>query len=207
MPSKNIRKQYVEDADYHVYSRGVNKQPVFIDEFDYLYFLEILKRYLSNEPKVSSSRVTYKHFAPEVTLIAFCLMPNHIHLLVHQKNKDSISRFMQSVMTSYSMYFNKRHKRVGPVFQSRYLARRIDSEGYLHHISRYIHLNPKFWDTYEYSSLPYYKGKKSAEWLHPESVIELFDGSSEKYLTFLNDYRDQKRILEAVKWEMAHEDE
>lgn len=207
MPSKNIVKQYSEDTYYHIYSRGVNKQAVFLDALDHAYFLSLLKRYLSPEPSKSTSRVVYKHFAQEISLIAYCLMTNHIHLLIHQRDKDSIARFMKSVMTSYSMYFNKRYDRVGPLFQSRYLASLIDHDGYLHHISRYIHLNPKNWRKYEYSSLPYYLEEKSAEWINPRPILELFNNDSRKYLSFVEDYQDQKELLDELKWELANDDE
>lgn len=206
MPTRNTRKQYAEDAYYHIYSRGVNKQEVFVDALDYAYFLSLLKRYLSNKPETSDARVAYKHFTKEISLLAYCLMPNHIHMLIHQNEKDSIARFMQSLMTSYSMYFNKRHKRVGPIFQSRYLASLIDQDNYLHHISRYIHLNPKDWRTYEYTSLPYYMNDKKAEWLNPYPILELFNSDSQEYLSFVADYEDQKRLLDELKWELANDD-
>lgn len=206
MPSRNIVKQYIEDSYYHIYSRGVDKQKVFLDPLDYLYFLGLFKRYLSDKPEKSTARVVYKHFSKEIDLVAYCLMPNHIHLLIHQRDKDSIARFMQSVMTSYSMYFNKRHDRVGPVFQSRYLASLVDQDGYLHHISRYIHLNPKDWQKYEYSSLPYYLGDRSAQWINPQPILELFDSNPQKYLSFVQDYEDQKNVLDELKWELAKYD-
>ncbi len=206
MPSRNTRKQYSEDSYYHIYSRGGNKQLVFVDSLDYIYFLGLLKRYLSNDLSKSSARIVYKNYSKEITLLAYCLMPNHIHILIHQNDKNSISHFMQSIMTSYSMYFNKRHKHIGPVFQSRYLASIVDQDEYLHHISRYIHLNPKKWRTYPYSSISNYLDEKTADWVKPNIILGLFNNDKNKYRIFLGDYKEQKELIDELKWELANDD-
>ena len=105
-----------------------------------------------------------------------------------------MSSLMQSLMTSYSKYFNLKYKHSGPLFESRYKAVRIDSEAYLEHISRYIHLNPRYWKRYPYSSLQYYFTAGEIGWLRPEKVEDLFENKA-LYLTFLEDYEDQKEIL------------
>jgi hypothetical protein len=124
-------------------------------------------------------------------------------MLVYQTDEYAITDLMRSVMTSYSMYFNKRYKRVGPVFQSRYKAVRIDQQNYLEHISRYIHLNPRAWQTYKFSSLDYYKKTKSAEWIKPSRILEIFDNDSEEYMQFLKDYEESKAMLDEIKWDLA----
>lgn len=109
---------------------------------------------------------------------------------------------MKSIMTSYGMYFNRKYKRVGPVFQSRYRANRINQEGYLDHISRYIHLNPRDWKEYSYSSLRYYEGKASADWIDPSEILQLFP-SIAQYLEFVRDYDGYKAMLDEINWELA----
>ncbi|MGB4759355.1 MAG: transposase [Candidatus Saccharimonadales bacterium] len=203
MPGKNIIKEYAADHYYHIYSRGVNKQPVFLDHEDYEVFLGLLKRYLGHEKPTDTSRHAYPNYSDEITLLAYCLMKNHIHLLVYQKLELGMPKLMRSVMTSYSMYFNKRYKRVGPVFQSRYRASMIEHDGYLEHISRYIHLNPKEWKSYEYSSLPYYLGTRSTSWVTPQKIMELFNNEPRSYLRFMNDYQAHKQMLDEIKWELA----
>jgi putative transposase len=205
MPTRNLLKIYGAEQFYHIYSRGVAKQPVFLDSEDYAMFLSFIKRYLSSKQATSPHRHPYPHYAGRLELLAFCLMPNHIHLLAYQQDETAIVEFMRSLMTSYSMYFNRKYSRVGPVFQSRYLASVIDKENYLEHISRYIHLNPKAWKTYEYSSLPYYLNERSAEWLNPGRILELFDGNQAAYMHFLEDYKAHKQMLDELKWELAHE--
>lgn len=136
--------------------------------------------------------------------MSYCLMPNHVHLLIHQKDEKAMQEYLKSLMTSYSMYFNKRYKRVGPIFQSRYKASLIDKDSYMEHISRYIHLNPAKWQTYPFSSLSFYIGNKSAEWINTKEVLEKFSGSDD-YLKFLEDYEDQKAMLDELKWEIAND--
>lgn len=202
MPGKNILKEYAPDQYYHVYSRGVAKQPIFLDGQDFTYFLSILKRYLSSQPSNSTRHGTYPHFGKRVLLLAYCLMRNHFHFLIYQYDEKAMIEFMRSLMTSYSMYFNRKYKRVGPVFQSRYRASRITQDDYLDHISRYIHLNPQEWETYEYSSLRYYIDGATAEWIKPSKILELFP-SPKQYLEFVRDYEGYKAMLDEIHWELA----
>lgn len=109
---------------------------------------------------------------------------------------------MRALNTSYGMYFNKRYKRVGPLFQSHYKASRIENEAYLQHVTRYIHLNPQDWRNYSFSSLPYFMEQKKAEWLKPHRVMGLFK-DKDYYLAFLEDYRSQKQDFDELKWELA----
>jgi hypothetical protein len=80
----------------------------------------------------------------------------------------------------------------------------ISDESYLEHISRYIHLNPKQWRDYEYSSLPYYLQQDEVSWVRPERIINIFNGQAE-YLEFVSDYVEQKKMLEILKQELANE--
>ncbi len=203
MPGRNIIKDYAPESYYHIYSRGVNKDIVFLDEQDYSTFLSLFKRYLSDKPAMSKARVEYPCYGSRIQLLAYCLMPNHIHLLVYQQDSAAIIDFMRSLMTSYSMYFNRKYDRVGPVFQSRYRARHIDQQSYLEHISRYIHLNPRNWENYNYSSIGYYSGTQHAEWMQPQKILEIFNSNWHEYNTFMHDYQDNKRILDELKWELA----
>lgn len=203
MPSRNVIKEYAPDSYYHIYNRGVAKQAIFGSRDDYVAFLGILKRHLSNEPQTSRYRHEYPHYKGEIELLAFCLMPNHFHLLVYQREDDQVlTKLLRSVCTAYTMYFNRKYKRVGPLFQGRFKASRISSDEYLQHISRYIHLNPQDYRHYEWSSLPYYSGELHAEWLEPSRILDLFNGT-ENYAKFLADYEDYKDSLDEIKHELA----
>jgi putative transposase len=180
----------------------VAKQAVFLDDQDYSYFLSVLKRYLSREPAQSPRHGTYPHYGNRISLLAYCLMPNHIHLLLYQQDDRAMTELMRALMTSYSLYFNRKYKRVGPVFQSRYRASHISQDDYLEHISRYIHLNPRDWLDYPYSSLGYYLGKKTAEWVSPGKILDIFP-SADQYLEFVKDYEGHKEMLDEIHWELA----
>ncbi|MCL1876969.1 transposase [Candidatus Saccharibacteria bacterium] len=181
-------KEYAPESYYHVYSRGVNKEPIFLNNKDYDVFISLFKRYLSEEPARDPERRTYPNYYKRIELLTYALMPNHFHLLIYQGEDDhALEQFMRSLMTSYSKYFNKEHKRVGPVFQSRYLAKRIVDEAHLYHISRYIHLNPRNWRNSTQTSLDFYSGKRHANWINPRKVLQLFP-NFDAYLKFLEDY-------------------
>lgn len=204
MPGRNIIKSYAAESYYHVYTRGVNRAAIFQDADDYIMFLGVLKRYLSPGATTNTSRHVYKSFTDRINLSAYALMGNHIHLLIYQYDERAIADFMRSVLTSYSIYFNKKYNRVGPLFQSRYRASLIYSQQYLEHISRYIHLNPADWESSDVTSLKYYRGDTNADWIDPRPILSLFKSTGE-YLAFLSDYEAHKAMLEEVKWELAND--
>lgn len=115
-----------QNAFYHVFNRGINKQVIFPAENDYLFFLKKLKELQKK----------YDH-----SLYAVCLMPNHFHLSI-QTRKAPISKIMASLTTSYSMYFNRTYEHFGPVFQNRFKSILIENDSYFLALSRYIYLNP-----------------------------------------------------------------
>lgn len=206
MPTRNAIKKYAAHSYYHVYSRGVNKRKIFLDDDDYAFFLSLFKRYLSKKPTPRKKHSPYRTFYGQLELLSFCLMPNHVHLFVYVTDDGmALREFMAAVMTSYSKYFNQKYERLGPLFQSRYLASRIDRDDYLQHISRYIHLNPHGWDVYPYSSIKYFQGKAYAEWLDPQRVLDIFGGSTLDYMKFLQDHDDFKKTLEQIDLDLAHE--
>ncbi len=192
MPSRNIIKTNVSNTYYHVYTRGVSKQKIFIDESDYLFFFTLFERYLSEGTTPISPDENYKKLNDSVEALVYCLMPNHFHLLVYQINESGMAKLMHGIMTSYSRYFNKKYGRSGPLFESRYKAARIDSDEHLFHISRYIHRNADEWLDYPYSSLRAYLYDDVPCWLKKNRVLKLY-GSAVKYLEFLDDYEEKSK--------------
>jgi putative transposase len=89
---------------------------------------------------------------PLVDIGSYCLMPNHFHLLLHQRQEDGISRFMQKLTTAYTMYFNIKNKRTGVLFQGRFKSKHAAEDRYLKYLLSYIHLNPSNHSAYKYSS-------------------------------------------------------
>lgn len=189
----------MSDSYYHVYNRGVEKRVVFLDGSDYEVFLNLLKRYLTSEEVTDNKGRIYANYYGQVELLAFCLMPNHYHLLFYVIDEEALPQLLHAVNGSYVRYFNEKYKRVGPLFQDRYKASQIFNESYLTHISRYIHLNPRDWRHWSYSSLPYYIGDAEADWVIPDRSKDLVSD----YLKFVEDYEDYKATLDAAKLEMA----
>lgn len=111
---------------YHIMVRGLNKMNLFNDKQDKQKFLETLSRFSKFN---------------EFSLYAYCLMDNHVHLLVKEE-VEPISISMKRICVSYSYYFNKKYNRVGHVFQDRFRSERIENDGYLLQCIRYIHNNP-----------------------------------------------------------------
>lgn len=199
MPARNTVKLYDTPAYYHAYNRGAGGQKIFKDSADKRKFLALFERHLSADFAADNPDDISPQY--DVELIAYCLMGNHFHLLLYQENDpDQISGLMHSVSTAYSMYFNKKYKSQGHLFQSIFRASRIDSEEYLQHITRYIHLNPRTYKTYYWSSLPNYLGQHSSDWVHPERVL---DTTAAEYLKFLEDYEDRRILLSEIKNQLA----
>lgn len=202
MPRRNVVRSDAPEQFYHVYARGVSKRKIFLDEGDYLYFLGLLERYLSSGESRNSVGVPYPNFFNKVELNAYCLMSNHFHLLIYQHQAGELTMLMRSLMTSYSRYFNLKYKRTGPLFESRFRASLITDDTYLEHITRYIHLNPRQWREYEYSSLPYYLQQIEVSWVQPKRVLNTFASPAE-YLEFVADYEENKKMLDILKHELA----
>ena len=190
MPARNALKTYRENTFYHIYNRGVAKSRIYKSEKDYKVFLDFLKIYLSpvdlqgESLKVAPSRLL-KNYSEEISLVAYCLMPNHFHLLIHQLNKDSINYFMRSLGTKYSRYFNSTYDRIGPLFQGVYKAVRVSDEDQLIYLTKYIHRNPieilptrRVLEGYKYSSYGNYLQLFKQQWVKPEKVLNLFSNSN-----------------------------
>jgi hypothetical protein len=133
---------------------------------------------------------------PLVTLGAYCLMPNHFHLLIRSTNSKDIPNFLQRVATGYSMYFNKKYERSGALFQGKFKSKRIDDDRYFKRVLNYIHANPvelfeprfkegiirnrtklnKTLEAYEFSSLPAYLGSSGInELITMEEVLPILE--------------------------------
>ena len=199
MPSKYVVREFAKDSVYHVFNRGVEKRVIFQDEQDYHLFLYYLYIYLTPLEKVLRRyhtlpiRLFNKNVAKDVDLLAYCLMPNHFHLLVKQKGTAGVSSFMKQLSNAYTQYFNHKYKRTGGLFEGRYKAIRIPTDELLVHTSRYIHLNPfvadmtKNLESYQHSSYPAYTGLTQDILISPEMVLYFFK-SPHKYKEFVDDY-------------------
>lgn len=164
---------------YHVITRGNNRRKIFRSHDDYLRFTSILERQKAKLP---------------FYLYAFCLMPNHVHLLIEMQD-DPVSRIMQRVLTSYSQYHNRKYKKSGHLFQGRYKSILCQTDRYLGELVRYIHLNPvrarmvKRPEDYEYSGHRAYLGFDRTALVDAEPVLRHFGAGRrravEAYIQFV----------------------
>ena len=204
---------------YHVFNRGVARQPIFLSIKDYEQALLALSYYRFSNPPMRLSR--YKELSVEertntlnelqesekrVEIASFVLMPNHFHMLLKQTAENGISSFISQFANSYTRYFNTKHNRVGPIFQGVFKSVHVETTEQLVHLSRYIHLNPavsavvKESDliSYRWSSLPDYLEEKNSSLIYSDAVLEQFS-SREEYKKFVINYIDYGKELEKIK--------
>ncbi|EKD87457.1 MAG: hypothetical protein ACD_36C00073G0004 [uncultured bacterium] len=155
----HFRPEYFEHGVYHIYNRGVAKLPTFLDSEDYHSFEDILRYLVAGFPEKKDANlpvpVTYKAdpksnglFKSLLSVLAYCLMPNHFHLLIQQKAETNpvsfqpIPELVRRLCITYSHKFNKKYNREGAIFQGRFKIKNIPSDPDLLQVVRYIHLNP-----------------------------------------------------------------
>lgn len=178
MPAKNLRRVAEGGSYIHVYNRGIENKIIFADGDDYKTFLNYLEDYLS-APKTPDSHKTEftvkgktfrgiphqpKNYHKKVELLAYSLKPNHFHIIVHQKEGKSLQAFIRSLCTRYSIYFNKKYARTGPLFEGPYKSAHIVGEKELSQLAGYLHHDK------EYSSHAHYSGQRTAEWVKTNVV-------------------------------------
>jgi len=167
---------FASEVLYHVIVRGNHRKATFRTPADYHAYLERLAR--------------YRH-SSQVRLWAYCLMPNHVHLLV-ETGHEPLSTFMQRLQQSYTQYFNRTHRKVGHLFQGRYKAIICEKDSYLLTLIRYLHLNPvraklvKQPDAYPYSGHRAYLTGQATDALDPAPGLAAF-GGIRAYRQFVRD--------------------
>lgn len=203
---------FVNNQIYHIYNRGVEKRVIFTNDKDRLRFAHCLFDFNDTSPSVNNYYYLnkYNEVGPDyikkprellVELSAFCLMPNHFHLLIRQKIENGIVRFMHKLGTGYAMYFNKKHERVGSLFQGKFKAVLVNRDEHLNYLPYYIHLNPldlimpewrkykikdykkavDFLDQYRWSSYLDYTDRKNFPSVTQRNFLIEFIGKPDKY--------------------------
>jgi putative transposase len=203
--------QFVNDNFYHIYNRGTDGRTTFLENKDYVRFIHDLYEFNDLQavlnlnyyfPKIYGGRTSIDVKSRDllVDIIAFCLMPNHFHLVLRQLQDGGISKFLQKLGVGYTMYFNQKYERSGVLFQGRPKAIWIDKDEYLLTVCNYIHLNPvgliepnwkekgikkidrvlKFLKKYRWSSYLDYIGVKNfPSVINPEFLKKYYAGSKE----------------------------
>lgn len=142
MPVRN----FAQGEYYHCYNRGVDKRTIFYDRQDFNYFLKSMYCYNSDCSRsklrlYTEDLLNSRDTIPIVAIAAYCLNPNHFHILIKETSVSGISKFMQKLGTGYTMYFNEKYKRSGGLFEGAYKARHINDDTVLRHVAAYINLN------------------------------------------------------------------
>ena len=210
--AKSIIHRYTVGMEnvYHTLNRGVEKREIFLDKQDYLRFVHDLYE-LNDEDRVENSTrifkidpgltstTTRKKRKTLVDILAFCLMPNHYHLMLSPRVKNGIPKFMAKINIGYAKYFNQKYEREGALFQGRYKKILITDNTHFLHLPFYIHFNPldlkypewrennisspqktlEFLEYYKWSShLEYLGAKNYGSVLNKKILDEIFDGSA-----------------------------
>ncbi|MCF7815735.1 MAG: transposase [Candidatus Pacebacteria bacterium] len=139
--------EFAPEEFYHIYNRGNSRQEIFLDTADYKRFQDLL--YLANAVEPISVRNARRNGVYEVergeqlvAIGAYCLMPNHFHILLTPLTDNAVTTFMLKVATGYAMYFNKRYTRTGSLFEGKFKSKHVIGDEYMKYLFSYIHLNP-----------------------------------------------------------------
>lgn len=228
------RPIFINNQIYHIYNRGVEKREIFGNDDDRFRFIHDLfefndcnpafhTTYYFNKRKiVEVEPLQFKKKAQKsprkllVEIMAFCLMPNHYHLLIRQLADNGIVNFMKKIGTGYTLYFNTKYKRVGSLFQGRFKANLIDQESQFIHIPHYIHLNPlkivepywkegvisdyekniQFIENYRWSSFLDYIGKKNFPSVTQREFLLNFFNGQQNYKKETCNWLKERKIVE-----------
>lgn len=197
---------------YHLWTRGVNHRTVFRGRTDYERFLNLLLYCLPKGNAQSYSIAQRSRHTVErvdsgeglIDLLCYCLMTNHVHLLVKENVERGISQYMQRLLNSYARYFNVRHKRSGPLFTGRFQSALINADDQFTHVTRYIHLNPyaahiveNVFD-YPWSSLAEYGGNSSRSICHTDLLRSMLDKN--EYRSFVQNEAEYAQSLADLQY-------
>ena len=151
MPRK--ARKFSNTKVYHIILRGNDKQDIFFEEQDYKKFIK----------EIINTKEKYKY-----ELFAYCLMTNHVHMVLFDKN-DNLSKIMQSLAVSYSSYFSKKYDKVGHLFQNRFFSKCVETLEYLIQLCRYIHQNPV---NAKISKIEEYRWSSYQEYIKNSNIVE-----------------------------------
>lgn len=213
------KDQLSEGQTYHIFSRSIAEFKIFNSDYDFQRMLHLLAFFQIEEPPSSFSiyirlekvqregfekcfSLIAKEQVKIVQIIAYCLMPTHIHLILKQLSPSGISIFMSNILNSYTRYFNVKHKRKGPLWESKFQNVLVNNDEQLLHLTRYIHLNPttaslvKKPQDWEFSSYNEYLNSTN----YPICQFEdLFEFQSKKYKEFVQDRIAYQQELAKIK--------
>ncbi len=210
---------FVSGEIYHVYNRSIARLPIFNRKNDYIRILDLLMYYrylelplrfshfnrLSEERKRQYEEIYFTNKKKSIDILAYAIMPNHLHFLLKPYTFSAISNFMRNIQNGYAKYYNIKNDRTGSLFQFMFKAKRIETEEQLIHVSRYIHLNPVTAFIINIDQLGDYMWNSFKDYLEESSslvttqqILNLFS-SKEQYKNFVYDQVDYQRELDKIK--------
>lgn len=198
MPRANIKNRR-KPRFYHVYNQGSKRgratpRPVFVDREDKQYFLWLIGRHLGVAPTPKPRRGSYIHLRAWITLLAYCVMTTHFHLLVWQRDPRGIAELMNRVKAEYTKYFNKKYEDATPLFNGPVQAKEVTSLGYFKWLVAYIHNNHDDDLEYEFSShRAWVDQDERPGWIDPAPAVKRF-GNLDGYFSYLKQYSAKRRL-------------
>jgi len=180
---------FAKGCVFHIFNRGCNKENIFFDDDNYGFLLEKLRTYT-------------KEF--DVSVIAYCLMPNHYHLILKQKGEISLSKCIQHTFNSYTKAINKRYRRSGTLFEGKYKAREIYDDKSILEVSRYVHRNPlggglvKNIEDWKYSNYQEWIDIRNGN-LYDKKFVKVHFPNPDDYKQYVLDYYSFKQMIKDLK--------
>ena len=203
------------DKIYYIFTRSIDKNVVFKEDVDYIRFIESIKYYIYEKLPFNFaayfrlkdkddfiSKYDLNNRNVVVDIIAYCIMPTHIHLVLNQLIDNGIFLFLRKLLNSYTRYYNIKYNRVGPLWEGRFKSVLVDSNEQLLHLTRYVHLNPTTAGIVEnpedwpYSSYLEYLNKSDDKICN---YIEYLDIDMKDYKEFVDDRKSYQRELGLLK--------
>ncbi len=192
MPRREV--QFVRHGYYHIYNRGAGRHDLFIEEDNYLYVLRRTKKYIGEF---------------DLTIIAYCLMPNHYHFLIRQEFDIPAGELPKRVFGGYPRAVNKRYGWSGTLFEGRFCAKAVTTDAHLIHLCRYIHANPvkdgivERLDEWPYSNCLKWVGVRHGTLVDHQFVMNMF-GDAATYKAFVLEHLQSRRLPDELEYLMGY---
>ncbi len=211
---------FLNNSYYHIFNRGIDRRPTFISKKEYNRAMELLYFYQFASIPIRFSKFSVLPIHKQqiyidkmiesgkiVEIVAYCLMPNHFHLLIKQKKDNGISIFTSNIVNAYTKYFNTKHERTGPLFQGIFKAVYVETDEQLLHLTRYIHLNPVTSSlikldelkAYPWSSYPLYILQDNNDSIVDKKEVSQILSAVPKYEEFVEDQVLYAKQLDEIK--------
>ena len=210
----SIKRQLVVGNLYHILTKSIAGYQIFRFDTDYERMLEMMQYYTYEDVSVkfsyyhkfkdnkrSKNIVDFSNSDKLIDIIAYCLMPTHIHFLLTPLKENGVSVYMKNLLNSYTRYFNTRNNRKGPLWQGRFKSVLVENDEQLIHLTRYIHLNPTSSgisdrpEDWQYSSYKEFINKSDKQLCNFQNYIDMISESYKKFVESRKEYQKELSII------------